>query len=144
MCLRKLKILLADDSPNIREMIEVALRAKGYSVEAVADGAQALERVTQANRSDNMYDVVLLDYAMPEMDGLTCALKIREQRPEDKPEVKLGFFTGHDELVLPKDLLQKLHARSWSKLNVLEMVNDLDSWIEAPPCEPPTVCAAAS
>lgn len=135
MCLRKLKILLADDAPNVREMIELALTAKGYSVESVSDGTEALEKVNEANRSDQSYDVILLDYAMPKMDGLTCAIKIREQQPEDKPEVKIGFFTGHLDLELPQHALSKLHARAWNKLNVVEMINDIDGWIEPGQCD---------
>ena len=143
MCLRKLKILLADDSPNVREMIETALRAKGYAVNGVADGAEALQRVTEAGQSEHSYDVVLLDYAMPGMDGLTCALKIREQQPEDKPEVKLGFFTGHDDLALPKSVLESLHARAWSKLNVVEMINDIGEWVD-PAARQPAVAAGCA
>ncbi len=126
-------------------MIETALRAKGYIVNGVANGAEALDRVTEANKSEHFYDVVLLDYAMPGMDGLTCAIKIREQLPEGKPEVRLGFFTGHSDLVLPANVLEKLHARAWSKLNVVEMINDIETWVEPPaPCDTAVVeCAAA-
>src|SRR5437660_3953882 len=141
MCLRRLNILLADDSPNIREMIEMALRQKGYEVSAVPDGAKALAEATKA---DQTYDVILLDYAMPGMDGLTAAIKIREQAPEGKPQVKIGFFTGHNDLVLPEHVLRQLHARSWSKLNVVEMINDLGEWVDAGQCDPNTAAACPS
>ena len=122
-------------------MIEIALRQKGYTVNGVANGEEALERVSEANKSEHFYDVVLLDYAMPGMDGLTCAIKIRERMPEGKPEVKLGFFTGHADLALPQTVLDKLHARVWSKLNVLEMINDIGEWVDPSHCPPAAQCA---
>jgi CheY-like chemotaxis protein len=77
VCLRTLRILVADDSPNVREMLMTALALKGYEVSGVSDGEEALAKVTAANVSERQYDAVLLDYAMPGMDGLTCALRIR-------------------------------------------------------------------
>lgn len=129
MCLQSLRILVADDSPNVREMIVLALEAQGYSVNGVADGQEALDKIAEANRSDKAYDAVLLDYAMPGMDGLTCALKIREAQPEGKPELAVGFFTAHADLEMPQSILNKLHARSWSKLNLVEMIHDLPAWL---------------
>jgi CheY-like chemotaxis protein len=136
MCVKNLRFLVVDDSPDVREMVETALKLKGYQVNGVGSGQEALERVNEANKSHQFYDAVLLDYAMPGMDGLTCALKIREEEPRSCPQVKLGFFTAHEELTLPNPILNKLKAKSWSKMNLVEMVNDIDHWVEFRPCGP--------
>jgi CheY-like chemotaxis protein len=132
MCLKTLRLLIADDSPQVREMLVHALETEGYQVNGVKDGAEALAKVTEANKSQHHYDAVLLDYAMPEVDGLTCALRIREkEQAESRPEVKIGFFTAYTDLELTPSLLEKLHARSWSKLNLVELIKDLPAWLGA-------------
>ena len=65
-------ILLADDSIFHRMMMRTLLEREGYQVLEAGDGREALELV----RSDRP-DVVLLDIAMPSMDGVTTARRIR-------------------------------------------------------------------
>ena len=65
MCIKTLRLLVADDSPNVREMLVHALEAEGYQVNGVKDGNEALAKVVAANQSEHFYDAVLLDYAMP-------------------------------------------------------------------------------
>jgi CheY-like chemotaxis protein len=69
---RALRILLADDSPVNRTLGVIVLARAGHQVDAVSDGAQALE---QASR--NKYDLILMDVDMPEMDGIAATRRIR-------------------------------------------------------------------
>lgn len=57
-------VLVVDDDPGIRGFLEMTLRAEGYGVDVAVNGRAALDRIT-ARRPD----VVLLDLAMPEMNG---------------------------------------------------------------------------
>lgn len=68
------KILIADDDPNIRRVIETRLAMCGHEVVVAADGHQALElfRGTQP-------DLVVLDVMMPELDGFAVIERIRAQ-----------------------------------------------------------------
>lgn len=68
-------ILLADDEPEIRGYLEMALRCQGYSVEAVPDGEEALERL---QRSEDKFSLVLLDVLMPRKNGLEALRHIRQ------------------------------------------------------------------
>jgi hypothetical protein len=43
--------------------------------------------------------------------------------------VKIGFFTAHTDMQLPSAVLERLHAKSWSKLNLVEMIEDLNQWL---------------
>jgi len=69
----QLRVLVADDNPTNRKVIELMLTAAGARPTCVEDGAQALE----AWRS-GAYDVVLMDLRMPVMDGLSAIRAIRE------------------------------------------------------------------
>ncbi|HSU61146.1 MAG TPA: sigma-54 dependent transcriptional regulator [Bryobacteraceae bacterium] len=68
------KILLADDEPEIRGYLEMALRCRGYSVESVPDGEEALERLQREDK----FSLVLLDVLMPRKNGLEALRHIRQ------------------------------------------------------------------
>jgi two-component system, NtrC family, response regulator AtoC len=64
----KEKVLIVDDEPSIRKVLQTLLEVDGYRVTTVATGKEALERVgaSAANRPD----LIILDVLMPEMDGI--------------------------------------------------------------------------
>lgn len=66
-------ILVVDDDPNIRELISVNLRVKGYSLILASDGKEAMEKIkTEAP------DLIILDIMMPEIDGWELCKWIRD------------------------------------------------------------------
>ncbi len=69
---RTVRVLLADDHPVNRRVVEMILAQADVSLTSVEDGAQAV----QAMR-DGDYDLVLMDMQMPVMDGLTATREIR-------------------------------------------------------------------
>src|SRR6476659_990250 len=66
------QVLVAEDDRSVRESLEMALLVEGYDVEAVTNGAQALE--SYAAREP---DVIVLDIMMPVLDGLTVCRRLR-------------------------------------------------------------------
>ena len=68
-----MKILIADDEKEIRHLLQVALAAHGYMVEAVSLGQDAVQQTA-------MYqpDLLILDLGLPDMDGKEVVRKIRE------------------------------------------------------------------
>jgi CheY-like chemotaxis protein len=70
-------ILIVDDDAAIRTMLGAALRREGYVLETAANGAEAIDRLT-----DGTYSVVLLDLLMPTVDGFEVLKFLRERRPE--------------------------------------------------------------
>jgi two-component system response regulator MprA len=65
-------VLLVDDDAPIRRMLERTLSAEGYEVAAVADGGAALAQVERS-----LPDVIVLDVAMPGLDGLAVTRRVR-------------------------------------------------------------------
>jgi two-component system, OmpR family, response regulator MprA len=65
-------VLLVDDDAPIRRMLERTLTAEGYDVAAVADGGAALAQVERS-----LPDVIVLDVAMPGLDGLAVTRRVR-------------------------------------------------------------------
>jgi DNA-binding NtrC family response regulator len=72
-------LLLVDDEPNILSTLRRALELEGYGVEVAGSGRIALEKLSAAPAA---FDGVLLDVAMPEMDGLQALARMRESHPD--------------------------------------------------------------
>jgi DNA-binding NtrC family response regulator len=76
--MESMKILVVDDEALIREMIKKGLsQMGGYSVEVAQNGKEAIEKLEK-----DIFDLVLTDLKMPEMDGLELLKNIKGTRPE--------------------------------------------------------------
>ena len=72
-----IKVMVVDDTDHVRNMLTSMLTLDGFDVVgAAAGGAEAIDTLDAAAP-----DVVVIDYKMPGMDGLTTARTIREKRP---------------------------------------------------------------
>jgi CheY-like chemotaxis protein len=72
-----MRVLLADDNEDNRFMLARRLRRRGMEVIEAVDGLDVLEKVR-----DDRPDVVLMDVAMPRMDGIAATRAIRLAQPE--------------------------------------------------------------
>src|SRR6476661_22560 len=70
-------LLIVDDEPNILSTLRRALELEGYAVEVAGSGRIALDKLKSAS-----FDAMLLDVAMPEMDGIATLKAIRAARHE--------------------------------------------------------------
>jgi sigma-B regulation protein RsbU (phosphoserine phosphatase) len=68
-----MKILIAEDEPISRRLLETTLTKAGYDVLAVEDGVKALESIQK-----EVPDMLITDWMMPELDGLDLCRQIRE------------------------------------------------------------------
>ena len=69
----KVRILLVDDSDEFRELVMAYLKAFPFDIKEATDGSHALQMM-----KDHDFDVVLMDYKMPLMDGATTTKLFRE------------------------------------------------------------------
>ena len=76
--MESMKILVVDDEAHVREMIRKGLsQLGGYNVEVAQNGVEAIEKIEK-----DVFDLVLTDLKMPEMDGLELLKTIKGTRPE--------------------------------------------------------------
>jgi CheY-like chemotaxis protein len=68
------RILCADDDPAIRKLVLLFLALGGYPCASVADGKEALERLTSGLQ---VFDILITDHEMPRMNGLELVTKLR-------------------------------------------------------------------
>jgi len=81
-------VLLVDDSHDERDMYTQQLVATGYSVQVADNGEDALERVAA-----QVPDVVVMDLAMPVLDGWEATRRLKETHPS-VPVIVLSGHTG--------------------------------------------------
>lgn len=83
--MQKKKILIVDDDENARRVITQMLKGDEYSLDQADSGKDALKKVTAGD-----YDLLILDYMMPEMDGMEVMLEVKKL----KPAVKVVMITA--------------------------------------------------
>jgi len=84
----KQRILVVDDDAKVRALLGEMLVEQGYEVVAAADGTEALQRV-----DENDLSLVLLDYQLPDMDGLKVLEEVKKRRPALPVVMVSGFGT---------------------------------------------------
>ncbi len=67
------KILVIEDDPAVRDIVERALLREGFDTLAVGDGEAALERLGNADS----FDLLILDVMLPGMDGISLCRELR-------------------------------------------------------------------
>jgi DNA-binding response OmpR family regulator len=116
---QKLHILVVDDEPNIREVVELYLRREGYEVEVVGDGSAALQAIER-----KIPDLIVLDLMLPLLNGIQLTRTLREGHHDipiimltaktDESDRVAGLELGADDYVTkpfsPKELVARVKA----------------------------------
>lgn len=81
----QIKILIVDDDKEFLELLRIALRicCADCQIESALNGSTALNLFHQANQAQPI-DLILIDYNMPQMDGLELARVVRKIRPQTR------------------------------------------------------------
>ena len=124
---RKGKILVVEDDPDVRELVELLLAGEGHQVTAVPDGHAALALVDEG-RIDP--DLVLADYNLPNgMHGLEVAAKLRERLRHQVPVI---IMTGDISTTTMRDI----HSQHCLQLNKPVKLREMMQAIERLLAEP--------
>lgn len=113
-----MKILIVDDDPSIRQLLQITLQVEGYEVLQVEDGVKALRLLERES-----VDLILLDLMLPELDGWQVCRKVRETSEipiimltakDDEVDTILGLKLGADDYITkpfsPRELVARVEA----------------------------------
>lgn len=99
-------ILIVDDQPGIRLLLEELFRRESYETKVAANGIEALQKIEQQRP-----DCVLLDMKMPGMDGIDVLKKLKT----NWPELPVIMMTAYDETQLTEEALEIGALRYFTK-----------------------------
>jgi len=95
-----LRVLVADDSDIARKVLIETLDYMDIKAEGVANGELALEYVLRAEQQEKPYDLVLMDWKMPKMDGIEAAKQIKKQAKGKLPHILMVSAYDKDQAKL--------------------------------------------
>ncbi|MCA8964210.1 MAG: response regulator [Planctomycetes bacterium] len=84
------RVLVVDDEPTVRNVVRRVLSSQGLTVTVVESGAAALQEL---DRPDSRFQLAVIDFTMPDMDGAALSTAIRRR----KPALPIVLMSGHDE-----------------------------------------------
>jgi two-component system phosphate regulon response regulator OmpR len=113
------KILVVDDDPRLRYLIENLLRDRGFLVDGVADGKQLFDKIKYSH-----YDLIILDWILPGEDGLTICKRLNSEdnsplvimltAKDSKSDCLSSFGSGADDYITkpfdPDELVARIIA----------------------------------
>ena len=100
-------LLIVDDTPSLRDLLEASIELQGYQVITAENGLEAMEML-----NTKPFDLVLLDIVMPVMDGVDTFAALRKADPhvrvllssgyskDEKIEILLSIIADFNEVVL--------------------------------------------
>ena len=92
--LRGKRVLVVDDNACARGVLVAMSAALGLQAESAADGDDALRRVELADPSDQPYDLMLIDWKMPGLDGVECVRQLSLRGPPRHPRPAVMMVTA--------------------------------------------------
>ena len=95
--LQGLRVLVVDDNAAAREILSTMARSFGLEVDVARDGREALTLIAEAARRHLPYDLVLMDWKMPQMDGVECVRQLQQDASSNVPAIIMVTAYGREE-----------------------------------------------
>ncbi|MGN0983121.1 MAG: response regulator transcription factor, partial [Candidatus Limivicinus sp.] len=124
-----LKILIAEDDRELRQLFEHVLVKNGYSVRGVADGQQALDAM-----DEEYFNLIISDIMMPVMDGYTLVRSLREAgdttpvlmitAKDAFDDMRMGFLSGTDDYMVKPVNVNEMVLRVSALLRRAQMISE--------------------
>ena len=99
---RQGRVLVVDDEPSIRKLVNLSLTKAGYEVVEAQDGEQAI-KVLNSDDNPLMVDTILCDIRMPKVNGIEAIAYFRTQYPT----VPIVVMTGYPDVDLAVSLMRQ-------------------------------------
>lgn len=132
-------LLVVDDNEVAGELLVRMTQSMGWQVDLVRDGRQAVDRVQQMQRGGNDYDIILMDWRMPELDGLSAARKIHQQSLQKKPPIIMITACGQEVLSDSQQLGDAPFVDILSKpVTPQQLINSINNALISPSMPQPT------
>ena len=96
------RVLVVDDEPSIRKLVNLSLTKAGYEVVEAQDGEQAI-KVLNSDDNPLMVDTILCDIRMPKVNGIEAIAYFRAQYPT----VPIVVMTGYPDVDLAVSLMKQ-------------------------------------
>ena len=124
-----LRILIAEDDRELRQLFQHVLMKNGYAVTGVADGKEALDAIDKG-----YYDLIISDIMMPVMDGYELVSSLRQAgintpvmmitAKDAFDDMRLGFLSGTDDYMVKPVNVNEMVLRVGALLRRAQMIND--------------------
>ena len=124
-----LKILIAEDDHDLRQLFSHVLIKHGYSVKGVCDGQEALDAL-----ENSYYDLIISDIMMPRVDGYSLVRQLRESGSnipvlmitarDAFDDMRLGFQSGTDDYMVKPVNVNEMVLRVQALLRRAQMISD--------------------
>jgi two-component system sensor histidine kinase/response regulator len=96
--LRGRHVLVVDDNDNARQVMSEMLTSMSFSVDAVTSGRDAVAAVKQADRDNQPFELVFMDWHMPAMNGVDACRQIQSLPLAEPPQLLLVTAYGREEV----------------------------------------------
>ncbi|MFC5358571.1 PAS-domain containing protein [Azospirillum himalayense] len=130
------RILLVEDSPTNQMVAALLLRGAGYRVDIANNGREALEAVQAAASGPSPYGLVLMDLAMPEMDGLTATRRLRGLPPPVGGVPIIAMTADAMDSDRERCLAAGMNGHVAKPIDRPHLLETVARWLDAAPLEP--------
>lgn len=124
-----LKILIAEDDKELRQLFSHVLMKNGYTVKGVSNGKEALDAM-----DNDYYDLVISDIMMPVMDGYELVRQLRDSgnttpvmmitAKDAFDDMRMGFLSGTDDYMVKPINVNEMVLRVGALLRRAQMINE--------------------
>jgi len=116
-------VLIIDDNPGIRNVVSWSLQFGGYEPVEAANGLEAVRWIEQARREKRYPAVILLDLAMPEMDGKTFLEWLHSTwLPTTPPPAIIIVTAGHADLKSFNSYVKQVVTKPFHVRDLIEVI----------------------
>lgn len=124
-----LKILIAEDDKELRQLFSHVLVKNGYTVKGVSNGKEALDAM-----DNDYYDLIISDIMMPVMDGYELVRRLRDDgnttpvmmitAKDAFDDMRMGFLSGTDDYMVKPINVNEMILRVGALLRRAQMINE--------------------